>query len=262
MISRLLITLLILTLSACASMEQEMPDKWSATRLYDEGRKALQNEDYRTAIEYLEKLETRFPFGEQTQQGQLMTAFAYFKNNDPESAIATADRFIKLSPTHANVDYAYYIRGLAHFYSRDNFLDTLFRLDTSVRNPESVRRSFQYFSELVQRYPNSEYAKDALQRMTYLRETLAHYELHVADYYLRREAWQAAANRAKVLIERYPRTPYVPDALAVMAEAYQRMGIHDLAADTLLMLNTNSPNHPALARLKAIGIRTASSKEN
>lgn len=262
LISRILATLLLISLAGCATLEDEIPDNWSAKRLYDEGRKALQHEDYRTTIEYLEKLETRFPFGAQTQQGQLMTAYAYYKNSDPESAIATADRFIKLNPTHPDVDYAYYIRGLAHFYSRDNFLDNLFQLDTSVRNPDSVRRSFQYFSELVQRFPNSQYAKDAVQRMVYLRETLARYELHVADYYMRREAWLAAANRAKGVLERYPRTPAVSDALALLSEAYYRMGIHDLAADSLLVLEKNQPKHKAIARLHAMGIKPSATKEN
>lgn len=262
MISRLLFALLlVVSLAGCAGKEA-IPDNWSATRLFDEGQKALEHEDYRTAIEHLEKLESRFPFGEQTQQGQLMTAYAYYKSNDPESAIATADRFIKLNPTHPNVDYAYYIRGLAHFYSRDNFLDNIFRLDTSTRNPESVRRSFQYFNELVQRYPSSQYAKDANQRMVYLRETLAHYELHVADYYLRRQAWLAAANRAKVIVERYQRTPYVADALAIMAEAYFQMGIKDLATDTLLLLEKNDPKHKAISHLRKLGVVATHVKES
>lgn len=241
-------------LGACASMvdQNEFPDNWSAARLYQESRDALAHEDYPTAIQYLEKLETRFPFGAQTQQGMLMAAYAYYKNNDPESAIATAERFIKLYPTHPDADYAFYLRGLAHFHSRDSFMDDLFDVDPARRDPESVRRSFQYFAELLKRYPGSTYAKDARQRMVFLRNSLARHEVHVAQYYLERGAYVAAANRARHILERYQQTPAVAEALAVMIRAYHRLGLADLARDSLAVLQANHPKHPEIRKLEKL----------
>lgn len=249
-----MILLLVALLGGCASFidPQEFPDNWNAARLYQEGREALKHEDYATTIQYLEKLETRFPFGAQTQQGMLMAAFAYYKNNDPESAIATADRFIKLYPTHPDADYAYYIRGLAHFHSRDSFMDHLFDVDPAKRDPESVRRSFQYFAELIKRYPRSVYARDARQRMIFLSNSLARYEVHVAQYYMKRGAYLAAASRARYTLEHYPQTPAILDALLVMARAYHELGMTDLARDSLAVLRMNYPKHPQVRALRKL----------
>lgn len=253
----LAIAALMIGLTACASMdESEFPENWSAERLYKEGKQALDHEDFRSAIDLLEKLETRFPFGELTQQAMLMTAFAYYKNSDPQSSVATADRFIKLYPTHPDVDYAYYLRGLADFHTRDAFMDNLFSVDPSKRDPGSVMRSYQYFAELIKRFPNSKYAKDARQRMVFLSNSLARHELHVADYYMRRGAYAAAAQRAKYVLETYPSTPEIADALAMLIRAYHELGIDDLAQDSLRVLEKNYPQHRDIKALRKLATNT------
>lgn len=239
-----------LVLSGCASLSSELPETWDVQRLYDEGVDSLKHDDHTFAIEYFEMMESRFPFEQLTQQAMLMNAFSYYKVNDPESAIATADRFIKLYPTHPEVDYAYYLRGLAHFHSRDSFMDDLFNIDPAQRDPESVQRSFHYFAELVNRYPNSQYVADAKQRMQFLRNSLARYEVHVARYYIERGAYISAVNRSKEVLERFNGTPAMGDALATMAQAYIHLKHFDLARDTFEVLQLNYPDHPDIRELK------------
>jgi len=173
-------------------------------------------------------------------------AYAYYKDNEPESAILAADRFIKLHPTHPNVDYMYYLRGLASYDLSKSFLDKVFSVDPTERDPKSARRAFEYFSELVKKFPKSRYAKDSIQRMIVIRNRLAAYEVHVADYYLSRGAYLAAANRGKYVVENYQQTPAVPDALAIMVQSYDKLGMKDLAADTRHVLELNYPNHASL----------------
>ncbi len=245
----ILIISVTMFLSGCASLKTDMPSSWSAERLYAEGVDSLQHDDYTFAIEHFEMMESRFPFKPLTQQAMLMNAFAYYKVNDPESAIATADRFIKLYPTHPEVDYAYYLRGLAHFHSRDSFMDDFFNIDPAKRDPESVRRSFHYFYELTTRFPTSRYVADARQRMQFLRNSLARSEIHIAQHYIERGAYIAAINHSKNVLERFNGTPSTGDALATMAEAYLLLKHIDLARDTLKVLQYNYPDHPAVRKL-------------
>ena len=226
------------------------PDKdWPASKLYEEGKKALQAADYQTALEHFETLEARFPFGRFAQQAQLDMIYAYYKYDEPESAIAAADRFIKLYPRHPNVDYAYYMRGLASFDRNMGALDYLLNLDPTRRDPRSARESFQHFAELVKQFPESRYADDAGQRMVYLHNNLAQHEMHVADFYMRRGAYVAAVNRAKHVLENYPRTPSTRHALATLVEAYRQLGMDDLAADAMRVLEMNAPDEATLKRL-------------
>lgn len=246
-------TLAILA-AGCTSLQDQLEKEksWEAKQFYDEGKRALLGQDYLTAIEYFEKLETRFPFGHYAQQAQLAAAFTYYKNNNPDTAISTAERFIKLYPTHPDVDYAFYIRGLAHYYSRDKFLDDVFNIDPARRDADSVRRSYQYFAELIQRYPDSRYAGDARQRMIYLREDLARNEIYVARYYMQRGAYLSAARRAITVIEQYPRTAAIPQALAIMVRAYSQLGVTDLAQDALRVLTHNFPEHREINALQRL----------
>lgn len=231
--------------------EQIDPTKdWSASKLYSEAKAALDGGDYETAIKYYESLEARYPFGRYAQQAILEEAYAYYKYDEPDSAITAADRFIKTYPQHPNVDYAYYLKGLANFNRNMGLVERYLPQDPAQRDPGSMRQSFNDFAELVKRFPNSKYAEDARQRMIYLRNNLAQYEVHVANHYIRRGAYVAAANRAQYVVEHYQQTPAVADALAILAESYTNMGIQELAADTLRVLELNYPNHPALARLK------------
>jgi outer membrane protein assembly factor BamD len=237
--------------AGCANWgkEEDKTRDWSAARLYEEAKANLENGDYEKAIDYYQKLESRFPFGMLAQQAQLDIAYAYYKYDEPASAIAAAERFIKLHPRHPNVDYAYYLRGLVHFTQGRNFFDRFIPRDMSLRDPGAARESFDAFSELVRRFPNSRYSKDAAQRMVYLKNMLARHEIHVANYYMRRGAYVAAANRARYVLENFQRTPAVPDALVVMAKAYSGMGLDELAADSVRVLRLNYPNYQGISEI-------------
>ena len=250
----LVISLLGAILSGC-SLFGEKADKtksWPVRRLYVEAKAAMENGDYETAIDYFQKLESRFPFGRYAQQAQIDIAYAYWKYDEIASALAAADRFIKLHPRHPNVDYAYYLKGLINFRIGRNFLDRFVPRDRSQRDPGAARQAFDDFATLVSRFPDSKYSKDARQRMTYLKNTLARHDVNVADYYLRRGAYVAAANRARNVVENYQSTPAVADALAIMARAYKLMDLDDLSADALRVLKLNYPNHEAIASIEAI----------
>jgi len=243
-----------LTLAGCGFFgdKPDVTRDWAVQRLYGEAKAALDNGDYETAIDYYEKLESRYPFGRYAQQSQIDVAYAYWKNDEPASAIAAADRFIKLHPRHPNVDYAYYLKGLVNFEQGKSFMDRIVPRDMSQRDPGSVRESFDAFFELVRLFPESRYAEDARQRMLYLKDLLARHEVHVADYYMRRGAYVAAANRARFVVENYQRSPAIPDALVIMAKAYRLMDLDDLSADALRVLELNYPDHPGAREVREI----------
>ncbi|HED39826.1 MAG TPA: outer membrane protein assembly factor BamD [Chromatiales bacterium] len=241
----LIIPLLLAMLSGCSSLQEKDDTELSAEALYERAKKALDSGDYEMAISHFDSLETRFPFGVYAQHAQLNSAYAYYKFNEPESAIANAERFIKTYPRHKNVDYAYYLRGLAKFNQDKDSIDRMLDLDITEREPGSIEASFFYFKELVERYPNSRYSADARQRMIHLRNLLAQHELHVASFYLKRGAFVAATNRAKYIIENLPRTPAIPEALTIMAAAYQQLGLPSLAEDTLRVRRHNFPDYTA-----------------
>lgn len=240
-----IISVISLLLHACASTTN--PDDptsgMDAQQIYKKASDELKNADYQTAIKYFERLEARFPYGQYAERAQMEIVYAYYKDNEQESAILAANRFIKLHPNHHNVDYMYYMRGLASYKLTQSFLDKVFDVDPTERDPKSARRAFKYFSELVKKFPKSRYAKDAVKRMTVIRNRLAKYEVHVANYYLTRGAYLAAANRSKYVVENYQRTPAVADALAIMVKAYNKLGMKELAADAARVLKLNFPNH-------------------
>lgn len=236
-----LLIALLAALGACASVDEDPTDDWSAEQLYDEAKGALDSRNYQTAIEYYTTLEARYPFGHYAQQAQLEQAYAYYKSEQPDSAIAAADRFIKLHPRNAHVDYAYYLKGLASFGRTKGYLDFIVPSDPSAKDPSPLLRAFDDFGFLVRNYPNSRYAPDARQRMIYLRNELAEYELGVADYYMRRGAWIAAANRAKYVVEHYDGAASMPAALDTMIAAYRKLGLDQLADDATRVLQMNFP---------------------
>lgn len=244
---------LLALVSACSLLPEQYDEtkNWSVKQFYDEAHSALESGDYQTAIKLYAKLEARYPYGRYAQQAQLETAYAHYKAEEPAAAIAAAERFIKLHPRHPHVDYAYYLRGLASFEQGKNFLERFFPQDKSKRDPQAAHDSFRYFKELLTRFPNSRYAQDARQRMVFLRNNLARYEINVADYYFRRGAYLAAVNRAEYVLENYEKTPSVPVALGMMVRAYRKMELPELANDAMRVLELNYPNHPALAKLRA-----------
>jgi outer membrane protein assembly factor BamD len=246
-----LLPLLVLTLATagCAFSPDESDDssQWSAEKLYTEAHEALDANDYETAIEHFETLEAKYPFGRYAEQAQLDTIYAYFRFDEADSAIAAADRFIKLHPRHAKVDYAYYMRGLASASKKDNPFDAILPQDSSVRDPSSTRKSYEYFAELVKKFPDSRYTGDAVQRMGHLLNSLAMHEIHVARYYVRRNAHVAAINRAKYVIENYPRTPAARLALEILADSYKQLDMDELARDAQRVLQLNVSQSEAVS---------------
>lgn len=215
---------------------------WDAATFHSKAREAMKSENYQKAIKLYETLESRYPFGQYAAQTQLDIAYAYYKNDDPEAAVAAADRFIKINPRSPNVDYAYYLKGLVNFNRSIGFIDRFLPTDQSQRNPSNVKESYENFQELIHRFPDSEYVPDAKQRMMALRNNMAMYEVHVARFYLKRKAYVAAANRAGYVINEYQRTPAVPHALQVMEKAYGKLELNDLASDTQRVFKENYPN--------------------
>jgi outer membrane protein assembly factor BamD len=229
-----------LILVACGgrdrTAEQLQPEK-----LYEHAHKLMMAGDFRGAVRYYEALEARFPFSEFARQAKLDILYSYYKSSETESAIDAADQFIRENPTHPRVDYAMYIKGLVYFDRAPNFLERWFNTDLTERPPQDVRASFQAFQTLIERHPDSIYVHDARQRMIFLRNRLADYEVHVADYYLRRRAYVAALSRARFCIENYDGAPATRDALDIMASSYEGMGLQDLAQESRATYALNFP---------------------
>jgi outer membrane protein assembly factor BamD len=235
---------LVLGLAGCGLLPEQMDDTktWSANKLYATAKANLDEGNFTKAIELFEKLEARFPYGPFAQQAQLEVAYAYYKDNEPVSSIAACDRFIKLHPNHPNVDYAYYLKGLANFIEDQSLLASLGDQDMSERDPRAAREAFEAFRDLVTRFPDSKYTPDSLARMRYLVNALAYYEVHVARYYFKRGAYVAAANRGKYVLEHYQQAPALEEALAIMARSYDKLGLTTPRDDALKVLKHNFPN--------------------
>lgn len=233
--------ILALLLHGCSLLPQDEDETlgWSAQKLFTSANYAMEQGDFEEAIKYFEALEARYPFGVQAMQSQLNIAYAYYKYDEPDSAVAAADRFLKLYPNHPAAAYAMYLKGLANFERGKGLFDRLLPVDPSQRDPGAARDSFRDFAELVRRFPDSEYAADAMRRMLFLRNNLARHEIHVANYYMKRGAYLAAANRAVYVVENYQRTPSVRDALLLMVDAYDRLGLAALSADAQRVLALN-----------------------
>ena len=231
-------------LSGCALFDNKKDDTvgWSAQRLYSEAKDQMGSGNYTKAIEYFEKLEARYPYGRYAQQAQIEIAYAYYKDSERASAIAAADRFIKLYPNHPNVDYAYYLKGIVNFNENRGFLTVLASSDMTDRDPKATRDAFFAFKEVVTRFPESKYADDSAARMRYLVNSLASYEVHVARYYMKRGAYVAAANRAQFAVRNYPRAPATEEAVFIMVLAYESLGMTDLRDDASRVMKTNFPN--------------------
>jgi outer membrane protein assembly factor BamD len=240
-IRSLFLCALTLSLPSCGWLksQEDVTRDWSVTKLYSEAASELDGGNYERAIEYYEKLEARYPFGRYAMQAQLDVAYAYYKAEEPEAALAAADRFIKLYPQNPYVDYAYYLKGIINYNRSVGFLDRYIPTDPSQRDPGSALDAFQDFAELVRRFPDSRYAPDARQRMLYLRNNLAKHEVNVARYYVKRGAYLAAIERCNYVIEHFQRTSAVESALEVMIDAYKRLGEDELAADAQRVLKLN-----------------------
>jgi outer membrane protein assembly factor BamD len=209
--------------------------------IYARAQKAMKSSSYGEAIKQLEALQSRFPFSEPARQAQLDLIYVYYKSRQVDPAVDAADTFIRENPTNSRVDYAYYMKGLVYFERQANFLERYFNVDLSQRPPVNARKSFEAFDDLIRKYPHSEYAGDSRQRMIFLRNRLADFELHVALYYMRRGAYVGAINRAKFCVENYDSAPAVRGSMKVLVDAYRRLGMTDLAANAERVYAANYP---------------------
>ncbi len=219
-------------------------DSMTVEELYQRGISSLESENYDYAAHAFQRLNSRFPFGPYTEQSQLDLAYAQYKSDKPDEAFSTVNRFIKTYPTHKHIDYAYYLRGLINFSRSGGFFERYVGQDMTKRDQSNLHQSFDNFGALVARYPQSRYAEDSRQHMIHLRNLMANADLNIAVFYLKRNAYVAASNRAKAILETYPQSPQAGDALAIMTESYKKLGQDKLADDTERVLKLNYPNHP------------------
>lgn len=238
-------TLLVLALAACSSTDDEFAGT-TEEYLYNLGVDSLEVSNWPRAITIFQQLEAQFPFGQYAAQSQIELVYAYYKNGEPEAARAAADRFIRLHPDHPNIDYAYYMKGMSYYTEDQRILGRWMPTDPAKRDPGKARESFADFAQLLARFPNSPYAADARARMVYLRNLLAAYEINVAEFYIERQAYVSALNRARYVVENFQSTPSVPRALEVMVEMYLRLGLNELADTSLAILRENYPDSQAL----------------
>ncbi len=233
--------LAVAALGACGTLSKDVDETagWSAQKLYGEAKDAMAAKSWEKAVKYLEKLEARYPYGRYAQQAQLEIAYAHWKAAERASAIAAAERFIKLYPNHEHVDYAWYLKGLINFHENQGLLSAFDNPDMTERDPKGTREAFDAFREVVTRYPDSKYAEDAAARMRYLVNSLAQHEVHVARYYMKRGAFVAAANRAQYAVQNYPQAPAIEEAVFIMVKAYDALGMSELrdAADRVMRKN-------------------------
>ncbi|MBM7037561.1 outer membrane protein assembly factor BamD [Vibrio ulleungensis] len=222
----------------CSSTEDVVPDIPPA-ELYVEAQKSLREGNWVTAVDQLEALDSRYPFGPYSEQVQLDLIYAYYKNDELALGLATIERFTRLNPTHSKSDWVLYMRGLSHMAQDRNFLHDVFNIDRSDRDPEPVKKAFADFKRLVQRYPDSAYAEDAALRMVSLKNRLARYDLATADFYLRREAWIAAINRCQEIQKTYPNTVAAKESLDIQLKAYKELGLEDAIARTEKLIEIN-----------------------
>jgi len=239
---------LLLTVAGCGTFEQ--PDEtvgWPPDRLYSEASRELQRRSWPEAIKLLEKLESRYPFSRWAEQAQLQTAYAHYRNNERVLAIAALDRFMKLHPNHPALDYALYMKGVVNFNEQEGLFAALGGQDLAERDLQAARDAFDAFRTLSTRFPNSRYTADAQARMVYLIDAMAAGELAVARYYFRRGAYVAAANRAQNIIRQFPTARPTEQALVMLAESYDKLGMPDLRDDTRRVLQNTFPNNTASA---------------
>ncbi|HBD18935.1 MAG TPA: outer membrane protein assembly factor BamD [Arenimonas sp.] len=244
---------LVASLAGCKTMgrlfdkDAEKPtETLPVEAMYAEGKSALQAGNFNRSALYYQRLVARFPYGAYSEQAQLELAYVQYRQAKTEEATSSINRFIRTYPTHRHIDYAYYLKALVNFDHNKATLLRIARQDMSSRDLGATTQSLNDFAEVVRRYPNSRYAPDARQRMIYLRNQLARHELNVGLYYLQRDAFVAAANRGKYIIQTYPQSEYEGDALALMAAAYTALGQDDLAADARKVLEQNYADHPYL----------------
>jgi outer membrane protein assembly factor BamD len=231
------------TLAGCGLLPEQKDETgaWSVERLYETGREALNEGNYLRAIKMFENLESRFPYGPYAQSALLQNAYANYKLGEMTTAVSAADRFIKQYPNHPNVDYAYYLRGLANFNEDFGLISFIADQDLSERDPKTLKESYTSFRDLVAKFPESRYAADSAARIRFLVNALASGEVHVARYYYNRGAYVAAASRAQQAVLTYPNAPAVEEGLWLMVLAYDKLNLPTLRDDAKRVLEKNFP---------------------
>jgi outer membrane protein assembly factor BamD len=257
---RLTSLLLVALLAACSSSPKK--SQMTEKDYYEAAQKSMRSGNFMTASEHLESLESHYPVGRYTEQAQLELIYARFRHADHAGASAAADRFIRLHPNHPQLDYAMYMKGLAAYEGDRDVFFRFLDINTATRDLSSSREAFQDFSELLQRFPDSQYAQDAQARMIHIRNLMAEQELHAARYYAKRKAYVSCLNRTRWVIENYPGTPAVADALALQVWAYGKLGIKDLAAQQLALLRSNFPEHKGIDELGQLTLDIGAGNED
>ena len=249
-ITRIGLILTMTVLSSCSLLGSDDQDKteteesgYTEREFYDKIQRSLNARNWQVAIGNLQLLESQFPFGKYAEQAQLELIYAQHMTSDYESSIAAAERFIRLHPQHPNIDYAYYLKGLSSFHKTKSIFDRFFQSQAFKKDMQPVQAAYTDFATLLSLFPDSQYAPDVKQRMIHLRNILADYELVVADYYMRRGAYVAAANRARYVLETYPNTLATPDAIVVLVECNWRLGLETETDNLLRVLALNYPDH-------------------
>ena len=247
--------MVLMSLSACGlfggNKDDEARERARALtekQLYEKAQDQLDRKSFDLAVQSLQLLESRFPFGVYAEQAQLEIIYAYFKSSNEEAAVSAAERFIRLHPAHPEVDYAWYMKGLASYPLAPGMLSRFYDRDFSARDIEPARQSFREFQEFLRRYPESQYAADARVRMVHIRNILARHEVLVANYYVKRKAYVAALNRAKTVLEKYQKTEAMADALALQAYCYSVLGLEREYQENLVVLKLNFPQHPSFTK--------------
>ena len=238
----LLVILTGLVLASCAGNDEKADEVQNVSDAYTKAQEAIAQSNYRRGIQIFEAIQARFPFSELSRKIQLELMHAYYSSGQREQAIDAADTFMRENPTHPSVDYALYIKALSYFETGPGMLERWFRKDTTKRPPKELELSYATLRRLVERFPASEYAPDAEQRMVYIKNRLAQYENHVADYYYRRGAYVAALRRAKSALEQFNGAEGNMRSLQIMANSYDKLGMTDLADDARRVLAANFPN--------------------
>lgn len=257
---RLTSLLLVALLAACSSSPKK--SQMTEKDYYEAAQKSMRSGNFMTASEHLESLESHYPVGRYTEQAQLELIYARFRHADHAGASAAADRFIRLHPNHPQLDYAMYMKGLAAYEGDRDVFFRFLDINTATRDLSSSREAFQDFSELLQRFPDSQYAQDAQARMIHIRNLMAEQELHAARYYAKRKAYVSCLNRTRWVIENYPGTPAVADALALQVWAYGKLGIKDLAEQQLALLRSNFPEHKGIDELGQLTLDIGAGNED
>ena len=250
MTRKYLLTCLIITclLSGCSFLDKMLEEEdttvgLTAAELYGEGKEFLNLEDFNNAIKYFEVLESRFPFGKYSTQAMLDLSYAYYASEQRDQAIIEINRFIRLYPNHPEVSYAYYLRALANFDKDANVLTRFFGYDPSRYDVTALKESFNDFSIVVNRYPETKYADDSLNRLIYIRNQIARNELYIAEYYSKRSAHVAAIERIKYMLENYGGTPSTEKGLLILVESYNNLNMRQLAFDSARVLKKNYPEY-------------------